>query len=709
MFPNTPVARQWWSDWFRISADDVVTCLDAATGKTLWETVFPMRNTNEQTHKWRGYFGVPLVADGVVYVGPNMMGRVYALDATTGKQLWEYPAPPVGEEQGGGDDGAVAAPSPVLADGVLIVNGVLGLDAKTGVRRWGRTGTSGVFFPITLEGKVMVLGVGSREIEGGRYLRVLEAFNPANGRKVWELRDVESMPAVPYPLLVGDRLLTISTSVAQVPQATSLDLPSLDGDDPGVRKAQPATAAPATQSPDKDDEEGAIARANVVHCYVIKTDGARKLWDGPPLEGMDPVMVASTTHVYAAGTTKAQCLDLATGKEVGSTDGICVHRTPAGMLAEGRLIIQPEGRHGITYFQMAHADPSDFRTLRPCESVKYESSVAWVPPHPPTTAYAVQPLNYPVVDGRIFIRGRDAIYCYDLRASAAARKVDEAVRGAGRDAAKVAAALAGLGTDPDPEVRLWAGFQLADRVANAQAGEPTPALSTALAGFAVHPNRALATKVSQAFLAMGPECLPHLLTLARGENVAGRRLALQTVGQFGTNSDARISEVLSRGLGDPDPLVLASALKGVEGRGPAAVPHLPELIRLVDEAPPAQGVGATRALLMVLPPGQKPAVVPKTYAAKLTELMVIWGEDEMLKRVLAAIGALGDDEAYRIGVQVLNGNDPLRGIRACQVLATLGVKAVPAIPMIEQAKAKWPSGSFQKEADAALGRIRNAK
>ena len=37
-------------------------------------------------------------------------------------------------------------------------------------------------------------------------------------------------------------------------------------------------------------------------------------------------------------------------------------------------------------------------------------------PHTWTTAYANQPIVYPLVDGRLFVRGLDGIYCYDLRA-----------------------------------------------------------------------------------------------------------------------------------------------------------------------------------------------------------------------------------------------------------------------------------------------------
>jgi len=38
-----------------------------------------------------------------------------------------------------------------------------------------------------------------------------------------------------------------------------------------------------------------------------------------------------------------------------------------------------------------------------------------LPPHPPATTYQVA-MSHAWADGRLFIRGADAIYCYDLRA-----------------------------------------------------------------------------------------------------------------------------------------------------------------------------------------------------------------------------------------------------------------------------------------------------
>jgi len=61
-------------------------------------------------------------------------------------------------------------------------------------------------------------------------------------------------------------------------------------------------------------------------------------------------------------------------------------------------------QHGALSLQLLDADPN----------LKLVGT-RWSPPHNSTTAYAVHSLAFPVVDGRIFVRGMNGIYCYDLR------------------------------------------------------------------------------------------------------------------------------------------------------------------------------------------------------------------------------------------------------------------------------------------------------
>ena len=86
----SPAEKEDYVAALRLVADDHVVAIDARTGATLWETVWPRRSFNYQTHKHRGLSGVPLVAAGKVFY-PNLHGHLMVMDAKTGAPLWEYP------------------------------------------------------------------------------------------------------------------------------------------------------------------------------------------------------------------------------------------------------------------------------------------------------------------------------------------------------------------------------------------------------------------------------------------------------------------------------------------------------------------------------------------------------------------------------------------------------------------------------------------
>ena len=131
-------------------------------------------------------------------------------------------------------------------------------------------------------------------------------------------------------------------------------------------------------------------------------------------------MASDGENLYVSAAREAICLKLATGETVARVENVGGARTQTAFLAAGRFIIQPEGRHGSQSFLMLDANPGNFRAF---PAVQTEGSIGhhvgaefqWRPPHTWTTAYANQPIVYPLVDGRLFVRGQDAIYCYDLR------------------------------------------------------------------------------------------------------------------------------------------------------------------------------------------------------------------------------------------------------------------------------------------------------
>jgi outer membrane protein assembly factor BamB len=100
-------------------AEDVVICLDLATGKTLWKCSSPGEPTGRMASS------TPCVAGGRVYALGST--QVHAVDAASGKPLWSAPLPVKGP-----------ASSPLVVDGTLVVNDgkLAALDAATGKPLW---------------------------------------------------------------------------------------------------------------------------------------------------------------------------------------------------------------------------------------------------------------------------------------------------------------------------------------------------------------------------------------------------------------------------------------------------------------------------------------------------------------------------------------------------------------------------------------------
>src|SRR6266545_1161378 len=159
------------------SANGKLHALDAATGQELW--TFPS-DALPGDHAWTS----PPVANGVVYFGVNRpIPVVYAVNATTGQEIWSVTHP-------GG-----AYSSPAVAGGRLYIaihnSGLLALDANTGSELWlapmpGPQWSS----PAVENGRVFV---------GSRDDHKLYAFDAVTGDSLWTATTsdwVQTSPAV---------------------------------------------------------------------------------------------------------------------------------------------------------------------------------------------------------------------------------------------------------------------------------------------------------------------------------------------------------------------------------------------------------------------------------------------------------------------------------------------------------------------------------
>jgi outer membrane protein assembly factor BamB len=145
-----------------------------------------------------------------------------------------------------------------------------------------------------------------------------------------------------------------------------------------------------------------------VGCFRISPDGFEKAWTLPLEHGIwkdHPLAAADGfVHVRLAGP-ELLCIEIASGKIVARTD----YNTGAGAtmtFADDRLIVDRDGSHAATDFSFFEVNPRAGRL----EALTRNFS----PPHWHGTSYH-PPHSFPYVDGRLFVRGGDGVYCYDLR------------------------------------------------------------------------------------------------------------------------------------------------------------------------------------------------------------------------------------------------------------------------------------------------------
>lgn len=354
-YKDHPIEKDWMRRWFSRRADVVVSAIDSASGRTMWESVWPLKQGNFQTHKWRGLNFVPAVGNGTIIVLDYSFG-VHAHDTRSGALKWSLAGLPAVA----GDKGTVG---PVICGNSVIVAGngdTVGLDLSTGAERFKGPRANSARL-ININGKDRVLLVGTP----------LALLDPADGKVLWK-SDVS----------VTDKLDTRSA------------MPICDGD----------KAIFPRLFDDKKKQEGAIV------AYHLTDSGIEKAWETKPTITWDEnlSMCAANGHVFAACKDGLRVLELNTGNPVSFLEDLKCGSNATLAAVDARIFYQPEGQHGRQSIHLIDsAAPSALRIL----------SRDWRPPHNDTTAYGVMPLANVILDGRLIIRGLDGIYCYDLRAA----------------------------------------------------------------------------------------------------------------------------------------------------------------------------------------------------------------------------------------------------------------------------------------------------
>jgi outer membrane protein assembly factor BamB len=165
----------------RRSQQETVGALDAATGKTIWEYTYDAPTTGLNLSEGAGPHSTPLIVGDLLFTTSSRL-QLFAIDKNTGTLLWSHDAI---KEFGAPQDDRGYSPSPIAyRDTVIIPAGgkqssVLAFNQKTGALAW-KNGSFevGPASPllINVDGQDQLVISGADEMVG---------VDPTNGNVLW--------------------------------------------------------------------------------------------------------------------------------------------------------------------------------------------------------------------------------------------------------------------------------------------------------------------------------------------------------------------------------------------------------------------------------------------------------------------------------------------------------------------------------------------
>jgi len=304
-------------------AEDVVLCLDLATGKTLWKCKSPGEATGRMASS------TPCVADGRVYALGSTHG--YAVDAATGQRIWATPLPAKGP-----------ASSPLVVNGVLVVNA----------------------------GK-------------------LAAFDAATGRPLWTQPKAGGGNSSPVAWQCGDKTVVICNGRG-VMAGVDLQTGDVLWRTPAGGDCTPAIVGDTLAAQSNNPKVGIFAGK-------LSATGFFQLWNIPydPLRSQSSPLILGD-HLYLMDDNTHFCFEWATGRKLWE-EKVAASTVSSPVLADGKIFLV--AGNGSKLLMMK---PSPEKRI---ELGKANIRALWVP-------------SPAIADGKLVVRGRKAITCYRLTATA---------------------------------------------------------------------------------------------------------------------------------------------------------------------------------------------------------------------------------------------------------------------------------------------------
>ncbi|MDP6445444.1 MAG: PQQ-binding-like beta-propeller repeat protein [Pirellulaceae bacterium] len=350
---------------------ETIYCLDASNGKQIW------KNETDSRYTRFSQSGSPAIADGKLYVlGAGRIAR--CVNIADGKNVWSEALPGEFRDQ-------FLQSSFAVADGLAFVvcDRLFALDAGSGKVVWsagGEKSRAAHTSPVLWRNQVIANIDGKHTI--GCDIRT--------GKELWR---VVSEAGHSTPVVSGDKLITYGSS-----------------------------------------------RKRGLRCFQLSGEGAEHLWtyNGAADPGSSPV--ALNGHIYVQGERRLACVDIATGKAKWMTQlNLNRPRYTSLIAADGKLIYAFDG---VIYFD---SSPDKFRMLangrinragvlaeedyfreqlqidkletsaegqREAEKI-WRKEIEQAGPLPCATPA--------IAGGLMYLRLKDGLVCYDLRARQPAR------------------------------------------------------------------------------------------------------------------------------------------------------------------------------------------------------------------------------------------------------------------------------------------------
>ena len=250
--------------------EEVTTCLEAASGKVLWQDKYAAQAVQGPAARFPGTRCSPAVAGGKVCT-LGAAGVLSCLDAATGKLLWRK------DDFKGAWPQFYTGSSPIILDSLCIAQlggrnngGIVAYDAASGAERWRWTGDGPSY------GSPMLVNIGNVKALVTPTEGNLVAVNAADGKLLWQVKYSQGRYNAATPIVDGQKIIYAGPG-----QGLTAEKLEKQGDELTATEVWKNTDNSLIYSTPvlKDGLLYGVSTTNVLFC--VKADSGQTAWTAP--------------------------------------------------------------------------------------------------------------------------------------------------------------------------------------------------------------------------------------------------------------------------------------------------------------------------------------------------------------------------------------------------------------------------------------------